>query len=520
MLEHYRTDAPPIATCDLTLIARPIDFLGVNDYTLRITRDDPEGALRAMSAPSSPSVGVATGHRLAPSVPPGFLWGVATASYQIEGAVGEDGRGESIWDRFCTTPGKVWNGHDGSVACDFYHRYPADIALQRELGIDAFRFSIAWPRILPEGRGRVNTAGLDFYDRLVDELLANGIEPFATLYHWDLPQALEDDGGWTVRATAEAFAEYAEVAVGRLGDRIRHWATHNEPWCVAWLGYGTGHHAPGRVSQHGALAAAHHLLLSHAFATEVIRRDAPGAQVGIVLNIDHVDPASGSDADHAAARYVDGFHNRWFLDPLFRGVYPADIVEHYGADALPVETGDLKLIARPIDFLGVNNYTRQIVRDDPDGGPPARVYAEGAQHTEKGWEVYPDGLYEVLMRLHRDYAPRSLFVTENGAAFGDVRQHDGTVRDPERCAYLERHISAAIRAIDAGAPLKGYFVWSLLDNFEWADGYSNRFGLVYVDYPTLERIPKVSFSWYRDLISAQRVAGLAREVDAPEHHRA
>ncbi len=436
--------------------------------------------------------------------PTGFVWGVATAAYQIEGATEEDGRGESIWDRFCATPGKVWNGHDGSVACDFYHRYPTDIALMRELGIDTFRFSIAWPRILPEGTGRVNQAGLDFYDRLVDDLLASGIAPFPTLYHWDLPQVLEDRGGWPARATAEAFAEYAECVVERLGDRVERWTTHNEPWCASWVAYGWGHHAPGRRSQRDALAAAHHLLLSHGLAVETIRRLTPGAEVGIVLNLDSVYPASDSPDDRAAALQVDGTLNRWYLDPLFRGSYPADMLDHYGDDAPPVEEGDLELISRPTDFLGVNNYTSQVVRASPDGAGPIRVYAEHAQHTDKGWEVYPEGLHDVLVRLAEEYAIPALYVTESGAAFGDVRQHDGSVRDPERRAYLESYIDAVRRAIEDGAPVKGYLVWSLLDNFEWADGYRMRFGLVYVDYPSLERIPKSSFHWYRDLISAQR----------------
>jgi beta-glucosidase len=436
--------------------------------------------------------------------PAGFVWGVATAAYQIEGATTEDGRGESIWDRFCTIPEKVWNGQDASVACDFYHRYPADIGLMRELGVEAFRFSIAWPRVLPDGRGRANAAGLDLYDRLVDELLAAGIEPFPTLYHWDLPQALEDEGGWVERDTAEAFAEYAGCVVGRLGDRIRRWTTHNEPWCAAWLGYGFGQHAPGRASQHDALAAGHHLLLSHGLATDVIRSTLPAAEVGIALNLDHVYPATASAADRAAAVYVDGFLNRWFLDPLFRASYPVDLLEAYGADAPPVREGDLVRIAAPLDFLGVNTYTRQIVRANPDGGRPIRVRATHSLHTEMDWEVYPDGLRDLLVRLAEDYSPAALYVTENGAAFADVRGHDGSIRDPERQAYLAAHVAAVGSAVRAGAPVKGYFVWSLLDNFEWAEGYRRRFGLVYVDYPTLERVPKSSFAWYRDFVAAQR----------------
>jgi beta-glucosidase len=436
--------------------------------------------------------------------PSDFIWGAATASYQIEGAAFEDGRGESVWDRFSATPGKVRGGDSGAVACDFYHRYRDDIRLMRELGLDAFRFSIAWPRIIPDGRGAVNAAGLDFYDRLVDELLANDIEPFATLFHWDTPQPLEDAGGWPVRATAEAFVEYAEAVVGRLGDRVRHWMTHNEPWVHAWIGHAWGEHAPGRTSESDAVAAAHHLLLSHGWATEAIRRAAPDAQVGIVLNLAHAYPASDSPEDEAAAWRVDGEGNRWFLDPIFRGSYPADLLDRNELLAPVVQNGDLETIAAPIDFLGVNNYFRFVVGAGPNG--PQFVANPEAQHTDMGWEVHPDGLYKLLVRVANDYAPPAIYVTENGAAFGDVRVHDGAVHDPERTAYLETYIDAVGRAAAEGAPVKGYFVWSFLDNFEWGHGYSKRFGIVYIDYPTLERVPKDSFYWYRDLIAANRGA--------------
>jgi beta-glucosidase len=436
--------------------------------------------------------------------PSDFIWGAATASYQIEGAVHEDGRGESVWDRFCATQGKVRGGDSGAVACDFYHRYRDDIQLMRELGLDAFRFSIAWPRVLPDGRGRVNTAGLDFYDRLVDELLRAGIEPFATLFHWDTPQALEDAGGWSERATAEAFVEYTEAVVARLGDRVRHWMTHNEPWVHAWIGHAWGEHAPGRTSEADAVAAAHHLLLSHGWAVEAIRRATPDAQVGIVLNLAHAYPATGSPEDEAAAWRVDGESNRWFLDPIFRGSYPADLLDRNELVAAVARDGDLDAIAAPIDFLGVNNYFRFVVGAGDDG--PRFIANPEAQHTDMGWEVHPDGLYRLLVRIARDYAPAAIYVTENGAAFGDVRVHDGAVHDPERVAYLDGHIDAVARAAADGAPLKGYFVWSFLDNFEWAHGYSKRFGVVYVDYTTLERVPKDSFYWYRDLIAAQRGA--------------
>jgi beta-glucosidase len=445
-----------------------------------------------------------------PLFSPDFVWGAATASYQIEGGVDEGGRGESIWDRFCATPGKVRNGDSGAIACDFYHRYGNDIALMRDLGIDAFRLSIAWPRIVPQGRGEVNREGLDFYDRLVDALLAACVRPFVTFYHWDLPQALEDRGGWPVRDTVEAFAEYVEAVAARLGDRVGHWITHNEPWVASWLGYGWGKHAPGRTNEADAVAAAHHLLLSHGRAVEILRSAAPTSEIGITLDLHPVYPASEEDADVAAAWHVDGFHNRWFLDPIFRGSYPDDIREHFDANGPPVLDGDLELIQTPIDFLGVNNYSRRLVRADPEGHP-MNVREPESQYTDMDWEVYPDGLHDLLLRLRDDYGPRSLYITENGAAFPDVHAHDGSVRDPERRSYLESHIAAVGRAVDAEAPVKGYFVWTLLDNFEWAWGYWKRFGLVYVDFPTLERIPKESFYWYRDFISKQRT-GKATEL--------
>jgi beta-glucosidase len=438
------------------------------------------------------------------SFPADFVWGAATAAYQIEGAAREDGRGESVWDRFSATPGRVRGGDTGEIACDFYHRYGDDVQLMRELGLDAFRFSIAWPRIFPEGRGKVNAAGLDFYDRLVDALLEQRIEPFATLFHWDTPQALENAGGWPVRSTAEAFVEYAETVVGRLGDRVRFWTTHNEPWVVAWIGHAWGEHAPGRTSEADAVAAAHHLLLSHGWAADTIRRAAPGAQVGITLNLHEAYAHSESPEDEAAAWQVDGEGNRWFLDPIFRGVYPADLLERNELVAPVVRDGDLEAIATPIDFLGVNNYFRFVVGAGADG--PRFVANPEAQHTEMGWEVYPDGLYRLLVRVAEDYAPPAIYVTENGAAFGDVRVHDGNVHDPERTSYLETYIDAMARALGDGAPVKGYFVWSFLDNFEWAHGYSKRFGLVYIDYPTLERVPKDSFHWYRGLIASRQGA--------------
>ncbi len=446
--------------------------------------------------------------RVGTHFPEGFVWGAAASSYQIEGARFQDGRGESIWDRFCATPGKVRGGETGEIACDFYHRYPEDIALMQAVGLDAFRFSISWPRVMPLGRGPVNSKGLDFYDRLVEALLEAGIEPYVMLYHWDLPQALEDAGGWPVRATAEAFGSFAEVVGGRLGDRVSHWITHNEPWCQSWLGYGYGIHAPGRSSRADAVAASHHLLLSHGLAVEALRGESPGSQVGITLDLYPMHAATDSDADRAAAHLADGTRNRWFLDPVLRGKYPADVLEHFGADAPAIEEGDLDTISAPIDFLGVNHYTRTVIRAGDDGSP-VEVYVAGAEHTDMGWEVYPDGIRETLCRVERDYAPPAIYVTENGATFTDVRRHDGRIVDLERQAYLERYLDAVAEAIEEGVPVRGYFVWSLLDNFEWALGYLRRFGLVYVDYPTLERVPKQSFDWFRRTIAASHRATAA-----------
>ena len=441
--------------------------------------------------------------------PSDFIWGAAASAYQIEGAAYEDGRGESIWDRFCAAPGKVRAGDTGEIACDFYRRYPEDIALMRELGLDAFRFSIAWPRVVPGATGPVNQVGLDFYDRLVDALLEAGIRPFVNLFHWDLPQELEEAGGWPERATAEAFAAYADVVAKQLGDRVKDWITHNEPFCTSWLGYGLGVHAPGRTSVKDALAAAHHALLAHGWAVDAVRRAAPDAEVGIVLDSWPIHPASDSPEDRAVAWAEDGVRNRWFFDPLLRGAYPEDVLERFADDAPPVRDGDLATIAVPTDFLGVNNYSRRIVRAGEDGSA-VDVRAPAGAMTDMDWEVYPQGLYEPLVRLHREYGVDSLYVTENGAAFADVRVHDGEIHDVERIEYLDGYLGAVSAAVAEGVPVRGYFVWSLLDNFEWSHGYSKRFGIVYVDYPTLERVPKDSFAWYRDLIASSRAPNATR----------
>jgi beta-glucosidase len=437
-----------------------------------------------------------------------FIWGVATSAYQIEGATSAAGRGESIWDRFAATPGKVKGGDTGSIACDFYHRYPEDIELARELGIDAFRFSVSWPRVLPEGRGDVNEQGLDFYERLVEELLAAGIEPFLNLFHWDLPQSLQDAGGWTARATADAFAEYAAAVAGRLGDRVRYWSTHNEPYCTSWLGYGLGEHAPGGTDVRDALAASHHVLLSHGLAVPEIRRHAPNASVGIIVDSWPAHAATADPEDAIAARAADGVRNRWFFGALLHGEYPSDVLERFADLAPPIQDGDLGTISTSLDWFGINNYSRTLHR--ADGTPEGRVVRpSGAPLTAMGWEVYPDGLREVLRRLHYEYGSPPLYVTENGAAFDDVRTHGGRVHDVDRIAYLNAYIRSVDEAAADGVDVRGYFVWSLLDNFEWALGYSKRFGLVYVDYPTLQRVPKDSFAWYRDLIRSRRSHPLA-----------
>jgi len=448
------------------------------------------------------------------SFPAGFIWGVATASYQIEGAWQADGKGESIWDRFSHEPDRIIDGSNGDIACDHYHLWADDIALMKSLNIQSYRFSIAWPRILPAGRGQVNQAGLDFYSRLVDGLLEAGILPFVTLYHWDLPQILQDEGGWPARSTAEAFVEYADVVSRHLGDRVKYWITHNEPWCASMLSYQIGEHAPGHQDWQQALPAAHHLLLSHGWAVPEIRRNSPGCDAGITLNFTPAVPASPSAADFQAARQADGYANRWFLDPLYGRHYPSDIVADYiQAGYLPaagmpfVQAGDLAAIAVQTDFLGVNYYTRAVIRDEqaPDNLPQIVFAAPEAEHTEMGWEIYPEGLYALLNRLHFDYQIPQLYVTENGASFGDGPDAGNRIRDQRRLVYLRDHFVAAHRAIQNGVPLKGYFVWSLMDNFEWAKGYTQRFGMVWVDYKTLARTPKDSALWYKDVISQNGV---------------
>jgi len=436
--------------------------------------------------------------------PNGFMWGTATASYQIEGAYDEDGKGESIWDRFSHTSGKVLNGDTGDVACDHYHLYRQDVQLMQDLGLQAYRFSIAWTRIFPEGRGAVNKAGLEFYERLVDRLLDAGITPFVTLYHWDLPQALQEIGGWANRDVAYYFRDYAALVGQVLGDRVKHWITHNEPWVTAVIGHLWGVHAPGIHDLPTAILVAHNLLLSHGEAVRALRDIGDdGTKVGITLNLTPAYPATESDEDEAAARRAEAISNRWFLDPVFKGAYPEDLLEMFGDDAPDIEAGDLAVIASPTDFLGVNNYSRQVIRDDPDAQwGIGHVHVEDAEYTAMGWEIYPQGLYDLLTRLDREYDSPEMYITENGAAFADKVDPDGKIRDPQRTAYLRSHFNAAYRAIQDGVKLRGYFVWSLLDNFEWAFGYARRFGIVYVDFEKRERtrIPKESARWYYDVI--------------------
>ena len=440
--------------------------------------------------------------------PPGFVWGAATASYQVEGAVDEDGRGESIWDRFSHTPGRVRNGDTGDVACDHYHRYREDVSLMADLGLGAYRLSVSWPRVLPQGTGRPNEAGLAFYDRLVDELLACGIDPFVTLYHWDLPQALEDAGGWPVRATADAFGEFAALMAGRLGDRVGHFATLNEPHIVSDHGYRVGSHAPGRTEPEAALAAAHHLLVAHALGVQAIRAHAPRAAAGIVLNFEPKHAATPHPLDQEAAVVKHDQFNRWYLDPITGHGYPEEGARAWGWRRDEVLEGDMDAISEPLDFLGVNYYCPEIVRSpllpplDPPADPPER--------TGMGWEVYPAGLTEVLEFVASRTGDLPLYVTESGAAY-PLDDLDPTL-DPERVSFLRRHLEAASTAMEHGVPLRGYFVWSLLDNFEWAHGYAHRFGIIHVDFDTLERRVRDSATFWS---AVARSGVLPAEVQAP-----
>ena len=456
--------------------------------------------------------------------PADFLFGAATAAYQIEGAAHEDGRTDSIWDAFSRIPGAVVNAENGDVACDHYHRYAGDVAVMKELGLQTYRFSTSWSRVRPDN-GPVNPQGIDFYSRLVDELLEADIKPWLTLYHWDLPQALEEKGGWANRDTAELFRDYALSVHDVLGDRVGVWTTLNEPWCSAFVGYTAGVHAPGRQSKTDGLAAGHHLLLGHGLAVQALRERDPGLQLGITLNLTvakPVDPARPGDVD--AARRIDGQLNRFFLDPIFRGSYPADLLDdvaHLGFTDL-VRDGDLAQISQPLDTFGVNYYNGSLVSDRPTTSaqlshdPTNRAtsspfpaadgvfnHPQGLPVTAMDWEVQPDGLRELLVRIGAEYTGTTvkLYVTENGAAYNDTVEADGSVNDLERAEFLRLHLDAILDAIDTGVNVYGYFYWSLMDNYEWAWGYHKRFGIVRVDYDTLERTPKLSAQKYKAIIA-------------------
>jgi beta-glucosidase len=446
--------------------------------------------------------------RYIPGFPADFDWGVATSAYQIEGAVDEGGRGPSIWDTFSHTPGRTANGETGDVACDHYHHLEEDLDLMSELGLKIYRFSIAWPRVMPTGKGKLNEEGVDFYSRLVDGLLERGIKPFPTLYHWDLPQALEDEGGWPNRDTAERFAEYAAAMFDRLGDRVDLWLTHNEPWVTAFMSYVANHTAPGVYNDWPtALRVSHHLLLSHGLAVQALRASRPSAKVGMVPNLAPAEPVTNSAEDVEAARKWDGFQNRWFLDPLFRGSYPEDMLAEYErfSFADSVEDGDMQTIAAPVDLLGVNFYMRVLIRNAP-GSIFFDTESTTSQTdlTEMGWEVTPEGLHELLVWIKDEYGNPDIYITENGCALADKWNGEEVVEDPRRVDFLVRHVEQLARAIADGVQVKGYCVWSLLDNYEWSSGYAKRFGLYYVDYPTQRRIPKQSALWYRGQIAASR----------------
>jgi len=499
---------------------------------------DLETGHRPRPAPSEAGRTGAAGERRFPA---GFVWGVATSAYQIEGGVDADGRGPSIWDTFAAA-GHA-RGDTGAVAADHRRRMADDVALLADLGLPAYRFSIAWPRVQPDGRGAPSARGLDFYRALVDELLAHDIEPFVTLYHWDLPQALEDAGGWPERDTAGCFADFADIVGRALGDRVHHWTTVNEPWCAAMLGYGAGTHAPGRGDPAAAVAAAHHLLLGHGLAVDALRdhvrtdvatgtgadagsgNRAPGdgddgPKIGITFNPYPVVAAGDDEADHDAARRIDGIANRLWYDAVLRGRYPDDVLDDLAtvSDLAHIRDGDLAQISRPVDSLGLNYYRRYHVRHEagasaapsPWPGSPDVAFTEaGGSPTSNGWAVEPPGLYEALIRLTSDYDPPPLYVHENGGAFPDRVDDDGRVRDHDRIAFLDAHLRAGHDAIAAGIDLRGFFVWSLLDNFEWAEGYAQRFGIVHVDFTTQRRVPKDSARWLADVVRSNKLdAGL------------
>ena len=451
------------------------------------------------SSPSRKSPGDPHG-----TFPESFLWGTATAAFQIEGATEEDGRGKSIWDTFCATPGKVSEGHTGAMATDHYHRWAQDIDLMVSLGLQAYRFSVAWTRIIPNGTGQVNAKGLDFYDRLVDTLLAKNVEPFLTLYHWDLPQALEDKGGWRVRETAEAFGRYAEVVAARLGDRVRNWMTINEYWCIVSLGYEKGEHAPGaKESPQVVRQVAHHLLLAHGLGVQSVRAAAKAKpSIGLAHNPSVVNPFTDLEADVSAARSLFVENNDWYMGPMFRGKYPEAEWNRLGTDVPKVIDGDLKTINQPLDFMGFNIYSAwNVVRAGAKPFDPSKTYPR----TQMDWPIQPDCLYWGIRFIRETYSDIPVYITESGCAFPDEVAADGQIYDWDRVQYMRWYLRGVERAVCEGYPIKGYFAWSLLDNFEWAFGYTRRFGIVYVDFKTLERKPKLSAQWYKETIRARAV---------------
>ena len=448
--------------------------------------------------------------------PDNFVWGVATSSYQIEGAYKSDGKGPSIWDTFTHLDGKIKNNHTGDIACDHYHKWKEDVALLKKLGVDAYRFSISWPRILPLGNGcNINEKGMSFYDRLVDELISANITPFVTLFHWDLPQHIQDLGGWTNRSTVDCFVNYVDQVTRRLGDRVKHWITHNEPWVVSMNGHLHGHHAPGGTNWCDALAASHHLLLSHGQSVSVIRRNSLNSQVGITLNLCPSYPASSSEHDMNASIQFDGEFNRWVLDPVYRASYPQEVIDTHLLKNRIVEVylsfiqnNDLKWISEPIDFLGVNFYSRAIIRNgevpEQENGP---IEIRPGEVTDNGWEIYPEGLYDLMIRLQSDYKIDSIYITENGAAYSNDLNGSGEIKDWKRIEYIRNHLFICLKILKDNNSLKGYFLWTLMDNFEWADGYTQKFGLVHIEPETLERIPKDSFHWFRQVILENSPSG-------------
>lgn len=435
--------------------------------------------------------------------PKEMKWGVATAAYQIEGAATEGGRGPSIWDTFSKTPGKVINGDNGDIACDSYHRYEEDVKLMKELGVDTYRFSVSWPRIFPEGVGKVNREGLDYYHRLVDCLLENGIEPMCTLYHWDLPQALQDQGGWGNRETIDAFVAYAELMFKEFGDKIKQWLTINEPWCVSFLSNYIGVHAPGNKDLQLATQISHHLLVAHGKAVQKFRELGVQGEIGFAPNTTWLEPYSTKQEDIDACNREIGWYVEWFMDPVFKGTYPDFMVEWFKKKGveLEIQDGDMESINQPIDFLGINYYTGHIARYKENEGLLDWEFVEmNYDRTDIGWPIFPEGFYKVLMRIKENYGDVPIYITENGSCYNDEPEN-GIVQDDGRISYLEQHLTALSRAIKSGVPVKGYITWSLLDNFEWAEGYTMRFGIVHVNYRTLKRTPKESYYWLQQTIA-------------------